>query len=38
MMQTKNIRHLIVKEDKIITGVLSIKDIAKYYVQKFSTA
>ncbi len=37
MMQTKNIRHLIVKENQNIIGVLSIKDIAKYYVHKFST-
>jgi signal-transduction protein with cAMP-binding, CBS, and nucleotidyltransferase domain len=36
MMETKNIRHLIVKENQNITGVLSIKDIAKYYVHKFS--
>ena len=35
-MQTKNIRHLIVKESHIVTGVLSIKDIAKFYVHKFS--
>jgi signal-transduction protein with cAMP-binding, CBS, and nucleotidyltransferase domain len=37
-MQTKNIRHLIVKENQDIAGVLSIKDVAKYYVNKFSEA
>lgn len=37
-MQTKNIRHLVVKENQDIAGVLSIKDIAKYYVNKFSEA
>lgn len=37
-MQTKNIRHLIVKENNDIKGVLSIKDIANYYVNKFSKA
>lgn len=35
-MQTKNIRHLIVKEDNDVAGVLSIKDVAKFYVDKFS--
>ena len=35
-MQKKNVRHLIVKDDNNVTGVLSIKDIAKYYVKKFS--
>ncbi|MBT3921416.1 MAG: CBS domain-containing protein [Nitrospina sp.] len=35
-MQTKNIRHLIVKDNNMVTGVLSIKDIAKFYVHKFS--
>jgi signal-transduction protein with cAMP-binding, CBS, and nucleotidyltransferase domain len=37
-MQTKNIRHLVVKENQDIAGVLSIKDVAKYYVNKFSEA
>ncbi|MBT5550579.1 MAG: CBS domain-containing protein [Nitrospina sp.] len=37
-MQTKDIRHLIVKENDDVAGVLSIKDVAKYYVQKFSTS
>ena len=36
-MQTKNICHLSVKENNDVTGVLSIKDVAKYYVHKFST-
>ena len=35
-METKNIRHLIVKEDNDVAGVLSIKDVAKFYVHKFS--
>jgi len=35
-MQKKNVRHLIVKDGNDVTGVLSIKDIAKYYVKKFS--
>ncbi len=35
-MQASNIRHLVVKENKIVIGVLSIKDVAKYYVNKFS--
>jgi signal-transduction protein with cAMP-binding, CBS, and nucleotidyltransferase domain len=38
LMQKKNVRNLIVKESNDITGVLSIKDIAKYYVNKFSKA
>lgn len=33
-MHQNNIRHLTVTEDKKIVGVLSIKDIAKYYVTK----
>jgi signal-transduction protein with cAMP-binding, CBS, and nucleotidyltransferase domain len=37
-MQTKDIRHLIVKENDDVAGVLSIKDVAKYYVHKFSTS
>ncbi len=37
-MQKKNIRHLIVKENSAVAGVLSIKDVAKYYVHKFSTS
>jgi signal-transduction protein with cAMP-binding, CBS, and nucleotidyltransferase domain len=35
-MQTKNVRHLVVKDNKDVTGVLSIKDIARFYVNKFS--
>ena len=35
-MQTKNIRHLMVKESNEIGGILSIKDVAKFYVKKFS--
>jgi len=35
-MQTKNIRHLIVKDSNEIGGILSIKDVAKFYVKKFS--
>jgi len=35
-MQTNNIRHLVVKEGEEVVGVLSIKDVAKYYVEKFS--
>lgn len=35
-METKNIRHLIVKDDNDVAGVLSIKDVAKFYVHKFS--
>ena len=37
-LQTKNIRHLVVKDKKIVAGVLSIKDVAKYYVHKFSNS
>ena len=37
-MQTNNIRHLVVKEDECVAGVLSIKDVAKFYVHKFSEA
>lgn len=37
-MQTHNIRHLVVKENNEISGVLSIKDVANYYVHKFSKA
>ena len=35
MMEQKNIRHLGVLENKKIIGVISIKDIASYYVNKF---
>lgn len=35
-MQIKNIRHLVVKEEQNIVGVLSIKDVGKFYVNKFS--
>ena len=35
-MEMKNIRHLVVKENEEIVGVLSIKDVAKFYVHKFS--
>jgi len=37
-MQRKNIRHLVVKEGRNVIGVLSIKDVANFYVHKFSTA
>ena len=37
MMHKKNIRHLVVKDNQTIIGVLSITDVAKYYVHKFST-
>ena len=36
MMQKKKLGHLAVAEGKKIVGVLSIKDIANYYVEKFS--
>ena len=35
MMQQKNIRHLGVLDNNKITGVISIRDIANYYVSKF---
>jgi CBS domain-containing protein len=35
-MQKKKLGHLAVTEGKEIVGVLSIKDIANYYVEKFS--
>ncbi len=35
IIQKKKIRHLAVTEGKEIVGVLSIKDIANYYVEKF---
>jgi signal-transduction protein with cAMP-binding, CBS, and nucleotidyltransferase domain len=34
MMQQKNIRHLGVLDNNKITGVISIRDIANYYVSK----
>ncbi len=34
-MQKRNIRHLTIKEGKSVVGVLSIKDIANYYIGKF---
>lgn len=34
-MQQKNIRHLAVTQKKKTIGILSIKDIANYYVNKF---
>jgi signal-transduction protein with cAMP-binding, CBS, and nucleotidyltransferase domain len=37
-MQRRSVRHLVVKESKVIAGVLSIKDVAKYYVNKFSSS
>ena len=37
-MQEKKIRHLVVKENGNIVGVLSIKDVEKYYVHKFSNS
>ncbi|MBC8283361.1 MAG: CBS domain-containing protein [Nitrospinae bacterium] len=37
-MQRRSIRHLVVKESKVVAGVLSIKDVAKYYVNKFSNS
>ena len=36
MMQRKKMRHLAVTENNEIVGVLSLKDIANYYVEKFS--
>ncbi len=35
LMQQYNIRHLAVTENKRTVGILSIKDIANYYVNKF---
>ncbi len=35
-MQNHNVRHLVVKEEHDIVGVISIKDVAKFYVHKFS--
>lgn len=35
IMQQKNIRHLAVTQKKKVIGILSIKDIANYYVNKF---
>lgn len=35
IMQQKNLRHLAVTEKKKVIGILSIKDIANYYVEKF---
>lgn len=35
IIQKKKIRHLAVTEGKEIVGVLSIKDITNYYVEKF---
>ena len=37
-MQERKIRHLVVKENGNIVGVLSIKDVEKYYVHKFSNS
>ena len=34
-MQQRNIRHLTVTEDEIVVGILSIKDIANFYIGKF---
>lgn len=34
-MQTKNVRHLVVKKDENVAGIISIKDVAKFYVDKF---
>ncbi len=36
LMQENNIRHLVVKENDKIVGVLSIRDIATYCVNKFN--
>ena len=36
LMQRKNIRHLAVTRKDDIVGILSIKDIANYYVNKFT--
>ncbi len=35
IMQQKNIRHLAISDKKQVVGILSIKDIANYYVNKF---
>ncbi len=35
IMQQKNLRHLAVTDKKQVIGILSIKDIANYYVEKF---
>jgi|TARA_Y100000294_G_C8359458_1_gene258121 signal-transduction protein with cAMP-binding, CBS, and nucleotidyltransferase domain len=35
VMQQRNIRHLTVTEGKNIIGILSIKDIANFYIGKF---
>ena len=36
IMQQKKVRHLVVTEKTKTVGVISIKDIANYYVNKFS--
>ncbi|QPJ62615.1 MAG: CBS domain-containing protein [Candidatus Nitronauta litoralis] len=35
IMQQKNLRHLAITDKKQVVGILSIKDIANYYVNKF---
>tara|TARA_B110000467_G_C18261465_1_gene446579 strand:- start:609 stop:1007 length:399 start_codon:yes stop_codon:yes gene_type:complete len=35
-MQRKNTRHIAVTEKKRIVGIVSFKDVAKYYVEKFA--
>jgi len=35
VMQQRNLRHLTVTENENVVGILSIKDIANYYIGKF---
>lgn len=35
-MQQRNIRHLTITEGETVVGILSIKDIANYYIGKFA--
>ena len=36
-MEKNGIRHLVVKEDGKVVGILSIKDVARFYVEKFGS-